>query len=399
MPTDLLEKSITDVVPHAVSLRHELHRHPELGHEEKRTSEVIQRELTELGIEYRAGLAHGTGVLGWIPATTDPERAPTIALRADMDALPIHEQTNLDYASQTPGVMHACGHDGHTAILLATARALIREQHRTNNVLLIHQPAEEGGFGAQILCEQGALDGSLIGTPVTQIYGLHGWPEIEIGKVSTRVGALMGATDEFDIIVRGKGGHAAYPHLCVDPIPIASQIIAGLQTICSRHTRPTDSIVVTVGHIQGGEARNVIPDEVLMEGTMRTLEPETRIMGEQRIRDIAEGIAEAGGGSATIRWQQGYPVTRNDAAATERFRAIARESIGESNVLERPWPTLGGEDFAYYGERVPSCFFFLGLKPIGADSYPNLHTPKFDFNDDALPLAIGLMTKLALSAV
>ncbi len=399
MSTDQLQKHITDLVPHAVSIRHELHRHPELGHKEVRTSEVVQRELGELGIDYKAGLAHGTGVLGWLPATDNPVSAPTIALRADMDALPITENTSLEYASQNPGVMHACGHDGHTAILLGTARALVQAECRTNNVLLIHQPAEEGGFGAQLLCEDGALDGTVIGKPVDLCYGLHGWPDIEIGKAATRVGALLAATDEFDIIVRGKGGHAAYPHFAIDPIPIAAQIVMGLQKICSRSTRPTDSMVVTVGHIAGGDARNVIPDEVLLQGTMRTLEPDTRTMGERRIREIADGIARAHGAEASIKWTRGYPVTRNDKNATDRFWSIAERALGAQNVIHREHPTLGGEDFSFYCERVASCFFFIGLRPGDRETYPKLHTAGFDFNDEAIPIGISLMTRLALGAV
>jgi amidohydrolase len=396
MSTDQLDLCVQSVLPHATAIRHDLHQHPELGHEEVRTSGVVQRELGELGIAYVAGLARGTGVLGWIPATTDPDNAPTIALRADMDALPIHETSSLGYKSENPGVMHACGHDGHTAILLGAARALMQTEHRTNNVLLIHQPAEEGGFGAQLLCKAGALDGTVIGKPVDLCYGLHGWPEIQAGQVSTRVGALLAATDEFDIIVRGRGGHAAYPHLAIDPIPIASQIVMGLQKVCARSTRPTDSMVVTVGHITGGAARNVIPDEVLLQGTMRTLEADTRTMGERRIREIAEGIARAHGAEAIVKWTTGYPVTMNDQAATDRFWSVAERSLGAQNVLLREHPSLGGEDFSYYGELVPSCFFFVGLRPPGRDSYPNLHTPNFDFNDDVLALGITLMTRLAL---
>jgi len=384
----------------AIEFRHDLHTHPELGYEETRTAGVVARELERLGIEARTGLAGGTGLLGFLPATVaDPDGAPTVGLRADMDALPIAEATDLPYASSNQGVMHACGHDGHTAILLGAAAALASTEHRPNNVLFVFQPAEEGGAGGKRMCEEGALDGTAIGRPVDVMHGLHGWPEIEAGIVAVRNGPMLASTDEFEFTVRGTGGHAAYPHLCVDPIVIAARIVDALQTVASRFVSPTDSVVVTVGTIQGGSARNVIPDTVTMSGTMRALTDDTRRRAGERVREIVTGIPLSVRGSAEIDWHTGYPVTHNDPVATDRLRGVVRETFGQQMLLERAAPTMGGEDFAYYAQRVPSSFCFLGLRPPQRTSYPNLHTPGFDFNDGVIPTGIQLMLGLALAGV
>jgi amidohydrolase len=384
----------------AVEIRRDLHRYPELGYEETRTSKVVSDELERLGIEHRAGLARGTGVLGFIPATTgDPAGAKTVGLRADMDALPILEATDLPYASANEGVMHACGHDGHTSILLGAAAALAGMAERPNNVVLVFQPAEEGGAGAKAMVEDGALDGSVLGRPVDVMHGLHGWPEIEAGVVAVRNGPMLASTDEFTFTINGQGGHAAYPHLCVDPIVISAKIIDALQTVASRLVAPTDSVVVTVGHIHAGEAVNVIPDRVVMGGTMRSLNDDVRRRAGERVRELVTGIALSMGGSADIDWHVGYPVTHNEPGATDRLRNVVRETFGESMLLERPTPTMGGEDFAYYSQVVPSSFCFLGLRPPERTSYPNLHTPGFDFNDGVVGKGIELMVGLGVSGV
>ena len=233
-----------------ISIRHDLHAHPQLMFEETYASELVQRKLTALGIEFKAGLAKGTGVLGWIPATSGSEGAPTIALRADMDALPIHEETGKPYASQTPGKMHACGHDGHTTILLGAAEALSKMESRPNNVLLLFQPAEEGGAGGRFMTDEGCLNGSLLGKPATMIFGLHGWTSVKIGHVATRVGALMAATNGFTIELVGQGGHAAAPQFSRDPIIAASHLVIALQTVASRNVDPFDNLVVTVAQFK-----------------------------------------------------------------------------------------------------------------------------------------------------
>jgi amidohydrolase len=316
-----------------------------------------------------------------------------------MDALPIEERTGKAYASRTPGVMHACGHDGHTSMLIGAARVLAKMPERENNVLFVFQPAEEGGAGGEKMCLDGCLSGTVLGEAADMVYGLHGWPEMALGTVGTRTGPLLAATDEFTVRIVGKGGHAAYPHLCVDPIVTAAQMVTSLQTICSRRTNPLDSVVCTVGSIHAGHASNVIPDAAEIVGTIRTLKATTRTMAEAEFRRIVNGVAGAMGATAEIAWHVGYPVTENHPEPTERFRRIAREALGAERVIEREHPTMGGEDFSFYGKYAPACFFFLGLRPAGMERFPNLHTPEFDFNDEALPVGMEMMVRLAAAAI
>jgi amidohydrolase len=380
---------------HIVSIRHDLHTHPELGYNEHRTSEVVQRELARMGIQFKAGLAGGTGVLAYLPATV--ENAETVALRADMDALPIQENTGKEYASQTPNVMHACGHDGHTSILLGTATVLSQTPDRPNNVLLLFQPAEEGGAGGLKMCEDGVLDGKVLGKPADRIFGLHGHPTTKVGEVQTCIGPMLAATDSFHARVTGKGGHAAMPHTSVDPIVIASQIVLAWQTIASRNVDPLDALVVTCGEFHAGVAHNVIPDFVELSGTIRTLRDATRQMAVKRLVEIAEGVCAANGAEFAIEWMTGYPVTSNDAEAESRFRNALREFSGE--VLAEPTlPVMGGEDFSFYGAKTKACFYWLGLNPDTSKKYPNLHAPEFDFNDDAIPYGVEAMCRLALGS-
>jgi amidohydrolase len=391
-----IEETVEALLPRARDIRHDLHRHPELGYEETRTNERVQAELGEAGVAFVNGIA-GTGVLAHLPATESPGKAPTVALRADMDALPITEETGLPYASTTPGLMHACGHDGHTAILLATAHALAKTPHRPNNVTFLFQPAEEGGAGGERMCEEGALDGSRIGPAVDAIYGLHGWPELNVGKLATRVGPLLASTDEFCVTIRGKGGHAAYPHFCTDPVVIASHVVVALQTIASRRTNPVDPLVITVGAIHAGTTFNVIPDAAQLKGTIRTLNEDTRSHVEEEFHRVVGATANALGGRAEIDWHVGYPTTINDEALTRRFQRLAEERVGETNLIEKPHASMGGEDFSFYGRHIPASFFLLGLKPPDRPSCPLLHTPQFDFNDDAIPLGVSMMCRLALA--
>lgn len=390
-----LQDLIHECLPAAIRIRRDLHAHPELAYQEQRTSRVVCDELKRLGIQHVAGLAGGTGVLAHIPATQKTDRG-AIALRADMDALPIVETTGAPHASTCPGVMHACGHDGHTANLLAVAAVLSRLSHRPNPVTLIFQPAEEGGAGGKRMCEDGALDGSRIGPRVARIYGLHGWPQYELGVVGSRVGPLLAATDNFHIEIVGTQSHAAYPHLSRDAVVTAAQLVLALQTIASRNTAPTDSIVVTVSTIHGGTAHNVIPQSVMLTGTMRTLRPEVRAAGRERIYALAEGVCFSMGCRARIEWEEGYPVTHNEPETTARFFSIAQRTLGAERVREVPTPTMGGEDFSYYGHHVPACFYILGVRPPGRESYPSLHQPDYDFNDDALATGIQTMCALAL---
>lgn len=392
-----LRESISALLPQAIEIRHDLHTHPELGYQEHRTCGVVQARLANLGVEFKAGLAGGTGVLGWLPATVAAGSARTVALRADMDALPIVEQTGLPYQSSKPGVMHACGHDGHTTILLTAAEILRNQKDRPNNVLLLFQPAEEGGAGGQKLCAEGALRGQVIGKPVDVIFGLHGFPRAPVGHVATKDGALMAAASQFVIQVRGKGTHAAYPHFGIDPILVCAHILTALQSIVSRMIDPLESVVVTVGQIVAGVAHNVIPEAATMHGTLRTLSGATDDLAKRRIGEIVSNVAAGFGASASVEWVGAYPVTFNDPAATDEFRAVARKVVGESHVHEEAHPSMGGEDFSFYGLEVPASFFFLGLRPLDRDSYPNLHAPDFDFNDDAIATGVELMCELAVS--
>lgn len=392
-----LRQSVASAQPLAVETRRDLHTHPELGYKETRTSSVVQSRLSTLGVEFKGGLAGGTGVLGWLPATVDPNNARTVALRADMDALPILENTGLPYKSVNPGIMHACGHDGHTTILMTTAGILSQTAERPNNVLFVFQPAEEGGAGGQVLCQEGALRGQIIGKPADVIFGLHGFPNIEVGHVTTRNGPLLAAATQFLIRIHGKGAHAAQPHNGIDPIVVAAHTITALQTVASRTINPLDSVVVTIGQVTAGVAHNVIPDTAVLSGTLRTLNDFTTELGVRRIEEIARNVALAFGATATIEWIGAYPVTFNDPVATDEFRSVARRAIGESFVHEELHPTMGGEDFSFYGKEIPAAFFFLGLRPKDMSTYPNLHSPEFDFNDEAIPVGVELMCELAMS--
>lgn len=380
-------------------IRHDLHQHPELMFQEKRTSEVVQRELEAVGIEFKAGMANGTGVLGYLPATKDASNAKTVALRADMDALPILEETGLPYASQNEGVMHACGHDGHTSILIGAARALAKETDRRNNVLLIFQPAEEGGAGGDFMCKEGALDGRIFPAKADVVYGLHGWPIGKRGVFGVKNGAMLAAVDEFTVRIKSPGGHAAKPDLTSDTVVAFAQIVSALQTVASRNVLATEGFILTVSFVHAGKAYNVIPSRLEFGGTMRTLSDDVRALGKKRFYEIVEGMCKTLGVQCEIEWSEGYPVTWNDTWATDRYRRIARTVVGEERMQEESAPVMGGEDFSYYGRHVPACFFFVGLCPPDRATYPSVHTPLFDFVDDVIPDAVETMCRLALEPV
>ncbi len=385
---------ILPLLPAAIEIRHDLHQNPELGYQETRTSQVVRQELESIGIEFVGGLAGGTGVVGYLPATVDGGK--TVGLRADMDALPIHEETGLPYASKTPGCMHACGHDGHTTILLTVAKTLAATPERKNNVLFVFQPAEEGGAGAKKLCEEGVLQGKVIGKPVDIMYGLHGSPFAMVGKVGTKAGPMMACATEIAIVIEGKGTHAAYPNSGIDPIVVLAHIVTALQTVASRTVGPLDSVVVTIGKIEAGVAHNVIPDTAKLSGTLRTLKSETDQIAQSRIRDIVQNVSAAFGAKGTVEFSGAYPVVVNDSAATQCFFDVAKETLGDDNVFVIEEPSMGGEDFSFYGLEVPACFYWLGLKPTEDSVYPNLHSPKFDFNDDAIAVGVQVMVSLAM---
>lgn len=402
--TPPLSSLIHDQLDEITKIRRDLHAHPEILFTEERTSRVVQEELGKLGIAYKTNMGGrepntGFGVVAHIPATVD-NPGECVGLRADMDALPIPEESDIAHKSTTPGKMHACGHDGHTSILIGVARVLMQIEHRPNPVTLVFQPAEEGGGGGDKMCRDGALDGDEpngFGPPIARMYGLHGWPDFPLGTVATKKGALLAATDTFDITIKGVQGHAAYPHLCVDPVVAASHIITMAQSIASRTTRPTDSVVVTFGSVHAGSAYNVIPETCTLKGTVRTLDMDTRATTKSRFFEIVEQGAKAMGCDASIQWNDGYPVTKNDDAEAERIAQIAEQAELATNFEWVPEPGMGGEDFSYYALRVPSCFYLIGLSEPGRDPYPGLHTPSFDFNDRAIPIGMEMMCRLALS--
>lgn len=397
----LIRSIINQELAGLVAFRRDLHAHPELGFDEHRTSRAVADQLAGIGIEHKAGLAGGTGVLAYLPPSTSSTQR-SVGLRADMDALPIEEETGLPHSSTRPGVMHACGHDGHTTILVGTARVLSRLSTRPNPVTFVFQPAEEGGAGGDKMCKDGCLKGANgggLGVPVGRIFGLHGWPQMPAGVVATKPGPLLASTDEFTVIVEGIQAHGAYPHLGADPILAASHVVTALQMIASRNVSPLDSIVVTVGIFHAGTANNVIPARVRLVGTVRTLRPETRIFAKKRLFEIIEHTAKAHNCKADVRWEEGYPVTRNDPVLADHVLAVAREAFGVDRVQVVHEPSMGGEDFSFYGLEVPACFYLLGLCPPGSDPrlVPQLHQPGFDFNDDTLPTAIEMMCRLALA--
>lgn len=396
---DHIRSLIAAELPDLIAIRHDLHAHPELGYKESRTSGVVQRELQSAGVLVKGGLAGGTGVLGHLPARSGNGKA--IGLRADMDALPIQEAGQAAYRSTHDGVMHACGHDGHTTILLGAARVLSklaadRDGGLGRPVTFVFQPAEEGGAGAARMIEEGALDGSVLGPPVEQMFGLHGWPRVPLGVVGTKAGPMMAAADAFDVTIRGEGCHAAWPHVGRDPIVAAAAMIGAIQTIASRSVGPLDSVVVSVTQVHSGNTHNIIPGVAHLAGTVRTLKPETQDLAENRLGQIATAIAEAHGCTAELDYQRGYPPTVNSPEAVEIFRAVAREALGEKRVIEVPEPVMGGEDFAFYCQLIPSCFFILGLVPDGAGPVAELHQPTFDFNDDAIATGVEMFCRLAL---
>lgn len=396
MDTTALRRMIAEEIPSLIELRHDLHRHPELGYEEHRTRQVVERELGSSGVKFMGGLAGGTGVLGFIPG----KATDSVGLRADMDALPIVEETGLPYASTVPGKMHACGHDGHTTILVGAARVLskiAKAQGLPRPVHFVFQPAEEGGAGAKRMVEDGCLTGKHFGAPVERMFGLHGWPDLPLGVVGTRPGPLLAASDRFDIHVKGVGSHAAWPHASRDPVVAAGAIIGAVQTIASRNVGPLESVVVSLTMLRAGSAFNVIPPDATISGTVRSLTPQVLALAQKRLKEIAEGVAQGYGCTATLDYRLGYPVTLNAPEAVETFNRTATEALGGERVVELANPVMGGEDFAHYCHKVPSCFFVLGLVPRGQTSMPSLHHPAFDFNDEAIATGIELFCRLALN--
>lgn len=371
-----------------VADRREIHRHPELMYEVHQTAALVVKRLQELGIETRTGVG-GTGVVGLLRGGRPGK---TVLLRADMDALPIAERNKHDYCSQNPGVMHACGHDGHTAMLLGVARVLndMRGEIR-GSVKFMFQPAEEGGAGALKMIEQGVLeDPHVDGAFALHVDALH-----YVGEVALRSGPTMAAADRFTITVRGKGGHAARPHLAVDPVVVAAHVVTALQTIVSREVDPNDQAVITVGSLTSGTAFNVIPDDATINGTVRTYNPKLRGQIEKRLGELASGVAAGMRATAETQYFPGYPPLVNHEVGVELVRDAVSEAIGPQAVVEKE-QVMGAEDFSYVLQRVPGAMFHLGVRDRSWAEPRPIHSSSFDMDENALPIGVAAMAATAL---
>ncbi|MBA2440905.1 MAG: amidohydrolase [Rubrobacter sp.] len=369
-----------------VGLRREIHAEPELGFGTEKTAQKVLAALDGLPLEVETGVAEN-GVVALLRGTGD---GPTVGLRADMDALPIHEETSLPFASGAPGKMHACGHDGHTSMLVGAARALCGMRERLHgNVKFIFQPAEEGGGGGKVMVDEG------VAGDLDSIFALHLWPGLPLGTAAARPGLMMAAADSFEMEVRGSGGHGAMPHLTADAVVISAHVVTALQTLVSRETSPTDPAVLTVGMIGAGSAFNIIPETARLSGTVRTFDPGLRERMPERMLELAQGVARGMRGDADLDYRFSYPVTSNDPEAARRALAVAAELFGGESVTEPENPSMGGEDFAFFLQEVPGAYVWLG---IGEDA-PNLHTPAFGFDEEILPRGAALLTALALDSL
>lgn len=366
--------------------RQRIHAHPETAFEERETATLVAGLLESFGIAVERGIAR-TGVIGTLKGSTESGRA--IALRADMDALPIAEQNAFPHASRNPGRMHACGHDGHTAMLLGAARHLAETRNFAGTIHFVFQPAEENEGGARVMIEEGVLDRY----PVEGVYGMHNWPELPAGQFAIRPGPMMAAFDIFEITVIGRGAHAAMPHLAIDPVVAAAQIVGALQTIASRNVHPLESAIVSVTQIHGGDTWNVIPETVVLRGTTRSFSPAVRDALEPAIRRIAEGACSTCGAQMELRYERRYPPTINAAQETEIAAAAAASLVGEGNVRRDLLPSMGAEDFAWFLENKPGAYIWIGNGT--AENGGMLHNPHYDFNDAILPLGASYWVRLA----
>lgn len=374
-----VEEMVEQLFPVMVERRRYLHQHPELSFHEVDTPRFIAERLTELGIEVRTGVG-GRGVVGTIRGG---QPGKTVALRADFDALPIQDEKEVDYRSTVPGAMHACGHDGHTATLLAVAEILVRQkEHLAGNVVLIHQHAEEVvPGGARDMIADGCLDG------VDVIFGTHLWSTTKLGTIGYRVGPVMAAADKFELTLFGRGGHGAKPHETIDAVVLGATVVKELQSIVSRRLDPLQQAVLTIGTLHAGNTFNVIADSAELTGTIRTFDP---LVADQIVKEmerIIKGVCDAAGATYTFRYERGYPAVVNHPAETELIRAVASDVVGADQVFEIA-PTMGGEDFAYYLQQVPGTFFFTGA---GDETFYPHHHPKFDFEEQAMQYAARIL--------
>ncbi len=382
---------VADLQPDIQAWRRDIHAHPELLYDVHRTAAFVAERLREFGCDEVATGLGRTGVVGVIKGRKPAGKGniKAIGLRADMDALPIEEATSLEYASKTPGKMHACGHDGHTAMLLGAARYLAETRNFAGDAVVIFQPAEEGGAGAAAMIKDGLMDRFAI----DQVYGMHNGPGIPIGSFAIRPGPIMAATDALDIRIEGLGGHAARPHKCIDSVLVGAQLIAALQSIVARSIDPLDSAVISICEFHAGNARNVIPQTAELRGTVRTLTDEVRALVEKRVREVVAGVAQITGAKIDLVYEPGYPVTVNHALQTDVATQVAKDIAGEANVLESP-PLMGAEDFAYMLESRPGAFIFCGN-----GNSAGLHHPAYNFNDEAIVYGTSYWIKLVESTM
>jgi hippurate hydrolase len=385
---------IDSIVADAASitaLRRDIHAHPELCFEEQRTADLVAAQLTQWGIEVHRGLGK-TGVVGIVRNGTS---ARAIGLRADMDALPMQEFNTFAHTSRHAGKMHACGHDGHVAMLLAAAKHLAKHRHFDGTVYLIFQPAEEGGGGAREMIADGLFEKF----PMDAVFGMHNWPGMAVGKMAVSAGPVMASSNEFKITIRGKGGHAALPHTGIDPVPLACQMVQAFQTIITRNKKPIEAGVISVTMIHAGEATNVIPDSCELQGTVRTFTLEVLDLIEKRMEEIARHLCEAFGAECDFEFHRNYPPTINHAAEAEFARSVMVDVVGADNALAQE-PTMGAEDFAYMLMARPGAYLFIANgdgahREIGHGGGPcMLHNPSYDFNDDLIPLGGSFWVQL-----
>ena len=389
---------IDSIVTQAASIaavRRDIHAHPELCFEEVRTADVVAGKLTEWGIPIHRGLGK-TGVVGIVKGRDGGASGRAIGLRADMDALPMQEFNTFAHASQHHGKMHACGHDGHTAMLLAAAQHFAKHRNFDGTVYLIFQPAEEGGGGARVMIEDGLLEQF----PMQAVFGMHNWPGMKMGQFAVSPGPVMASSNEFKITIHGKGGHAAMPHTGIDPVPIACQMVQAFQTIISRNKKPVDAGVISVTMMHTGEATNVVPDSCELQGTVRTFTLEVLDMIEARMKQVAEHTCAAHEATCDFEFVRNYPPTVNSAAEADFARKVMAGIVGEANVLVQE-PTMGAEDFAFMLQAKPGAYCFIANgdgahRDMGHGGGPcTLHNPSYDFNDDLIPLGATYWVRLA----
>lgn len=381
-----IDPQLHEWTPEFTEWRRDFHAHPELAYQEHRTASLVAERLESFGLEVTRGIG-GTGVVGTL-RNGSGNRA--IALRADMDALPIEEAGGLAYRSQTAGTMHACGHDGHTTMLLAAARNLAKTRAFSGTIHFIFQPAEEGGAGAARMIEDGLLDRF----PFDSVFGAHNDPNLPVGRVSASSGTVNAASDTLHIRLTGKGGHAARPHQCIDPILAGAQVVTGLQSMVARRVAPLDSAVVSICTFNAGSATNVIPQIATLTGTVRTLTPDVQDQLARDIPPLVRGLAMALGVEAEVNYERGYPPVVNDAAMAAAMARAASSVLGAENVATTLPASMGGEDFAYYALARPGCFFRIG-QADGERGAVSLHHPHYDFNDAILPIGAALFTAIA----